>query len=154
MLIFYRDDSETKVTPEFIKELRLKFGLTPLVFSTILGVSTRRLKQWERGSRKPSKMERKLFYVLYMYNDVLPILYSVRKNDGAINLKDIFEGNGPKERMLKLDIIEARANTIIANNKIGSRTILETENKQMANDILTCVNSLKKQIIMGYGDEK
>jgi DNA-binding transcriptional regulator YiaG len=51
-------------TPTFIKEMRLKLGMTQEELAQKLGVSFTSVNRWENGQTKPSKLARKQLELL------------------------------------------------------------------------------------------
>jgi len=55
-------------SPERIKSLRQRLGLSQKAFAKQLGVSLRTVQRWERGESKPSKMA--LFHLALLLKEV------------------------------------------------------------------------------------
>lgn len=55
-------------TPAFIKEMRLKLGMTQEELAQKLGVSFTSVNRWENGQTKPSKLARKQLQLLATAN--------------------------------------------------------------------------------------
>lgn len=52
------------VNSYFIKQLRSKLNVSQLVFANIIGVSERKIRNWELGKGNPSASIRKLLFIL------------------------------------------------------------------------------------------
>lgn len=57
-------------TPEDIKEIRKKLQLTQRMFSLILGVSSKTIEAWERGTNRPNGSARRLLTIYSQHPNI------------------------------------------------------------------------------------
>ena len=63
---------ETSIeTPEDVRGIREKTGLSQNAFAGLLGVSVRTLQEWEQGRRKPRGPAKALLSVAYRHPEAL-----------------------------------------------------------------------------------
>lgn len=79
---FYYANTDEIVTPEFVKELRKKFNMTQLVFSTVLGVTKKTIEKWEQGKNPIKGANAKLLYLLDKKPELINDLYFVEVLNG------------------------------------------------------------------------
>lgn len=57
-------------TPEEIKQLREQLQFTQRVFAQVLGVSTKTVEAWEKGTNTPSGSSRRLLEIYWNHLDI------------------------------------------------------------------------------------
>lgn len=77
-------DVDTKVTPEFARNLRLKLKLSQKMFAKILGISHKTIEKWEKGDNPIQGTASRMLYLLNKHEDLLNDLYLVKREDQEI----------------------------------------------------------------------
>lgn len=86
------DLKPTPYTPELIKEVRDRLGVSQAIFARLLGVSVRTVQAWEQGDNRPNQMACRWFDEIQRDPQ-----YWLARIKGAVVQKDLGKKRGPSK---------------------------------------------------------
>ena len=69
------------ISAEDIKAIRIKLGFTQAVFAAVIGVSTKTVEAWEKGTNQPIGPARRMISLIQFDPEILQSYHIVNEND-------------------------------------------------------------------------
>lgn len=81
-----RVNVEERIDSDYIKDFRLKLGVTQTVFASILGVSIKTIEKWEQGRVKPRSLAKRFIYLIQSNPNLINEFYTYSYNEKEYKL--------------------------------------------------------------------